>query len=101
MIIDGYPELESLNICNNYLSYLVVRNCPKLKTLRYAHNKLRHDAFIINCPQLTVIDKENYNGGIIWDEKSEEQFSKGELKSEDNFNEQLNKDSQILKDKQK
>jgi len=26
---------------------------------------MRHEAFVENCPQLTTIDKENYNGGIV------------------------------------
>lgn len=38
--------------------------------------------------QIFYEDKENYNGGIVWDEKSEEQFKKGELKGNDNLNEQ-------------
>jgi hypothetical protein len=45
MIIDGYQG-RKINVGNNYLSYLVVKNCPNLTTLRYAHNKLKHDAFI-------------------------------------------------------
>ncbi|WNE39995.1 MAG: hypothetical protein GBAus27B_000062 [Mycoplasmataceae bacterium] len=80
LIVENKPKLKSLNIGNNYLSYLVVRNCPQLTTLRYAHNKLRHDAFIENCPNLITIDKENYAGQKVWDEVGEEQFQKGELK---------------------
>jgi hypothetical protein len=43
MIIDGYQG-RKINVGDNYLSYLAVRNCPNLTTLRYAHNALKHDA---------------------------------------------------------
>jgi hypothetical protein len=64
MIFDGFTKLRKINVGNNSLSYLVIKNCPQLHTLRYAHNALRHDAWIDNCPNLTTIDKENYHGGI-------------------------------------
>jgi Leucine-rich repeat (LRR) protein len=80
MILDGWTNLRTLNVGNNYLSYLVVKNCPQLTTLRYAHNALRHDVWIDNCPNLTTIDKNNYDGGIIWDQASHDQFEQGELK---------------------
>jgi hypothetical protein len=61
MIIENYPKLKSLNIGNNFLSYLVVRDCPQLTTLRYAHNAMLHDAFIDNCLKLKTIDKYKYD----------------------------------------
>jgi hypothetical protein len=64
MIFDGFTKLRKINVGNNSLSYLVIKNCPQLHTLRYAYNALRHDAWIDNCPNLTTIDKENYHGGI-------------------------------------
>jgi hypothetical protein len=62
MIIDGYQGYK-INVGDNYLSYLVVKNCPNLTTLRYAHNALKHDAWYdpkeFNNPNLTIIDNHN------------------------------------------
>ncbi|WNE40005.1 MAG: hypothetical protein GBAus27B_000072 [Mycoplasmataceae bacterium] len=79
LIIDDWPNLRELNVGNNFLSYLVVKNCPQLTTLRYAHNAMRHDAFIENCDNLTTIDKEKYHDSS-WDKDLEELFKKDELK---------------------
>jgi hypothetical protein len=69
MIFDGFTKLRKINVGNNSLSYLVIKNCPQLHTLRYAYNALRHDAWIDNCPNLTTIDKYGYDGGVAWDNK--------------------------------
>jgi hypothetical protein len=84
LIIDGYQG-RKINVGNNYLSYLAVRNCPNLHTLRYAHNAMRHDVWIDNFSNLTTIDKNNYDGGIIWDQASHDQFEQGELKPKITF----------------
>lgn len=44
----------------------MVKNRQNLRTLRYAHNSLKHDAFIENCPNLKPenIDKHNYDGKL-------------------------------------
>jgi len=47
---------------NNNLQDLVVRNCPNLKKLIYAHNEMQKEATIENCPNLVEINKENYSG---------------------------------------
>jgi len=72
LIIDGWEKLKSLNVGNNELNKLVVRNCPNLKRLIYSHNKMSKEAEIENCPNLVKIDKENYNGGIEWKEELSE-----------------------------
>jgi hypothetical protein len=88
MIIDGYQG-RKINVGDNYLSYLAVRNCPNLTTLRYAHNALKHDAWydknLFNNPKLTIIDNNNWDGGIIWDQASRTQFDQGELKPKITF----------------
>ncbi|WNE41205.1 MAG: hypothetical protein mread185_000662 [Mycoplasmataceae bacterium] len=96
LIVENRPNLTSLNVGNNYLSYLVVRNCPNLKYLRYAHNKMKHDCFIEDCLQLKSenINKENYQGKIIWDKVGEELFNKGEMESRITDNEQKKKKDQ-------
>lgn len=82
IIFDGFQKLKKINVGNNLLSYLVVRNCPELTTLRYAYNKMKHDAFIDNCPKLETIDKHGYDGSVEWD--------KGENKDgQEQFNEKL------------
>jgi hypothetical protein len=86
MIFDGFTKLRKINVGNNSLSYLVIKNCPQLHTLRYAHNALRHDAWYEeNNPNLTTIDKNNHDGGIIWDQASHDQFEQGELKPKITF----------------
>ncbi|WNE41188.1 MAG: hypothetical protein mread185_000645 [Mycoplasmataceae bacterium] len=94
MIIDGYQGYK-INVGNNVLSYLVVRNCPNLTTLRYAHNKMKHDAWYdkdkFNNPNLTIIDNYNWDGKLIWDEKTEEAFKESKLKGKERLNEKLKK----------
>jgi len=53
--------LKSLNVGNNQLEELVVENCPNLIWLNYAHNKIKKEPQIINCPKLKEenIHKEN------------------------------------------
>lgn len=91
LVIDGWANLKSLNVGNNELNALVVKNCPKLKRLIYSHNKMRKEAVIENCPNLVEIDKENYNGGIIWKEElSEEEKTRIEnLKKTEEYNDKL------------
>ncbi|WNE40482.1 MAG: hypothetical protein GBAus27B_000549 [Mycoplasmataceae bacterium] len=93
LIIDDWPNLRELNVGNNFLSYLVVKNCPQLTTLRYAHNAMRHDAFIENCDNLTTIDKEKYHDSS-WDKDLEELFKKDELKPQIDNNPQPSQSEQ-------
>jgi hypothetical protein len=94
MIIDGYQG-RKINVGDNYLSYLVVKNCPNLTILRYAHNALKHNAWYDdNNPKLKIIDNHNWDGKIIWDQASHDQFEQGELEPKRNFNNPKDKSNQ-------
>jgi soluble cytochrome b562 len=90
MIIDGYQG-RKINVGNNYLSYLVVKNCPQLTTLRYAHNAMRHDAWYKwNNPKLTTIDNHKYDD-YSWNKDLAKLFEEGKLDGKERFNQRAKK----------
>lgn len=97
MIIDDW-QAEFIDVGNNFLHYLVVKNCPNLTKLIYSHNAMRHDAFIDwdSCPNLSPenVCKEKYNDPN-WDTEMTEAFDKGELTGNDQFNEELDQHFQL------
>ncbi|WNE40544.1 MAG: hypothetical protein mread185_000001 [Mycoplasmataceae bacterium] len=99
MIIDGFQGYK-INVGNNSLSYLLITNCPNLTTLRYAHNKMKHDAWYdpqqFNNPNLTIIDNHNWDGGIEWGNLEE-----NEKGYQEEFNEDLEEDKQSSERKEK
>ncbi|WNE40614.1 MAG: hypothetical protein mread185_000071 [Mycoplasmataceae bacterium] len=106
MIFDGL-QAHSINIGNNRLFYLVIRDCPNLVKLRYAHNLLVDgDAFIDwdSCRNLKPenIDKFNCDGKHgAWAQLSLAKIESGELMGNEKFNQELKKDKQNLEIKQK
>ncbi|MDR1670661.1 MAG: hypothetical protein LBR43_02995 [Spiroplasmataceae bacterium] len=98
LIIDGYQG-QKINVGNNRgLEYLVVRNCPHLTTLRYAHCGLKHDAWYdpkeFNNPNLTIIDNHNWDGGIAWGNSEDEENEKG---YQEEFKEELAQETEDKK----
>jgi len=51
-IIEDFPELVSLNLGNNQLTEVEIKNCPILEDVIVSHNKLTK-LKIENCPEIT------------------------------------------------
>ncbi|CAG8770025.1 16591_t:CDS:2, partial [Racocetra persica] len=51
-IIEGFPDLVSLNLGNNELEDVEIKNCPKLEEVIVSHNKLTN-LEIKDCPEIT------------------------------------------------
>ncbi|MDR1670752.1 MAG: hypothetical protein LBR43_03470 [Spiroplasmataceae bacterium] len=106
LIIEDYPNLTFINVGNNDLEALVVRNCPKLKRLIYAHNNLREpEADISNCEKLTSINNYKCQGGwerpnLTDDERKkwEEQLNNEWEKENKNSESYKGKKEQFIKD---
>lgn len=74
LIIADYPDLTFINVGNNDLEALIIRNCPQLKRLIYAHNNLREsEAEISGCPKLTSINNYKCQGGWERPEMTDEE----------------------------
>ncbi|WNE40392.1 MAG: hypothetical protein GBAus27B_000459 [Mycoplasmataceae bacterium] len=91
LIIDGWPNLQELNVGDNYLEYLLVKNCPHLTTLRYAHNAMKHDAWYkdsegFNNPKLTIVDNHNWDGRL---DRGYSQDETEQSKGKEKFNQEL------------
>jgi hypothetical protein len=67
---------------NNQLTGLVVKNCPNLKKLIYSHNRMKKEATIECCPNLTEIEKYKFDDYVIPHEE-EEDFSESEKDNEE------------------
>lgn len=94
LFIENNSKIRTLNVGNNKLSYLVVRKCPQLHTLRYAYNQMDdHDAFIDwdSCPNLRPenIDKYGYDGSVPWGDNEEFSQQDKEKDGKEQFNEKL------------
>ncbi|CAG8851356.1 35822_t:CDS:1, partial [Racocetra persica] len=48
--IADFPNLTTLNLGNNSLEEVEIKNCPKLEEIIVSHNKLK-DLKIENCPK--------------------------------------------------
>ena len=57
LTIDNWPNLRILNVGDNALTGLVIKNCPELVGVIYSHNwNLNEESVIIeDCPNLETI----------------------------------------------